>query len=81
MHHPTYRIAPTTAFGTQVVEYWLEREIAQWVHIRDRSGDPSFPERMLYHEITSRSPAHYKVARGHTDMGYVVLKTIHTNKK
>ena len=30
MHHPTDRIAHTTAFGTPVVEHWLEREIAQW---------------------------------------------------
>ena len=27
MHHPTDRIAHTTAFVTPVVEYWLEREI------------------------------------------------------
>ena len=32
MHHPTDRIAHTTAFITPVVEHWLEREIAQWVH-------------------------------------------------
>ena len=32
MHHPTGRIAHTTAFGTPVIEHWLEREIAQWVH-------------------------------------------------
>ena len=25
-------ITHTTAFGTPVVEHWLEREIAQWVH-------------------------------------------------
>ena len=25
-------IVHTTAFGTPVVEYWLEQEIAQWVH-------------------------------------------------
>ena len=31
-HHPTDRIAHTTAFVTPVVEHWLEREIAQWVH-------------------------------------------------
>ena len=31
MHHPTDRITHTTAFVTPVVEYWLEREIAQWV--------------------------------------------------
>ena len=32
MHHRTYRITHTTAFVTPVVEHWLEREIAQWVH-------------------------------------------------
>ena len=32
MHHPTDRIAHTTAFVTPVMEHWLEREIAQWVH-------------------------------------------------
>ena len=31
MHHPTDRIAHTTAFVTPVVEQWLEREIAQWL--------------------------------------------------
>ena len=28
MHHPTDRIIQTTAFVTQVVEHWLERELA-----------------------------------------------------
>ena len=32
MHHPTDRITHTTAFVTPVVEHWLEREIAEWVH-------------------------------------------------
>ena len=32
MHHPTDKIAHTTAFVTPVMEHWLEREIAQWVH-------------------------------------------------
>ena len=32
MHHPTDRIAHSTAFVTPVVEPWLEREIAQWVN-------------------------------------------------
>ena len=32
MHHPTDRIAHTTASVTLVVEHWLEREIAQGVH-------------------------------------------------
>ena len=48
MHHPTDRIAHTTAFVTPVVEHWLEREIAQWVHpMKDRSDDPSHHEQML----------------------------------
>ena len=38
MHHPTDRITHTTAFVTPVVEHWLEREIAQWIHpMKDRS--------------------------------------------
>ena len=38
-------IAHTTAFVTPVVEHWLEREIAQWVHpMKDQSDDP------LHHE-------------------------------
>ena len=46
MHHPTDRIAHTTAFVTLVVEHWLEGEIAQWVHpMKDRSNDP------LHHEL------------------------------
>ena len=48
MHHPTDRIAHTTAFVTPVVEHWLEREIAQWVRpMKDRSNDPSHHERTL----------------------------------
>ena len=31
IHHPTDRIAHTMAFATQVVEHWLEQDIAQWV--------------------------------------------------
>ena len=47
LHHPTDRIAHTTAFVTPVVEHWLEREIAQWVHhMKDWSDDP------LHHEWT-----------------------------
>ena len=48
MHHPTDRITHTTVFVTPVVEHWLEREIAQWVHpMKDRSDDPSDHERTL----------------------------------
>ena len=42
MHHLKDRIAHTTTFVTPVVEHWLERDIAQWVHpMKDRSHDPS----------------------------------------
>ena len=37
------------------MEHWLERDIAQWVHNRDQSNDPSCHERTLYHGATSRS--------------------------
>ena len=48
MHHPTDRIAHTMAFDTPVVDHWLEREIAQWVHpMKDRSDDPSHHKRTL----------------------------------
>ena len=61
MHHPTDRITHTMAFVTPVVEHWLEREIAQWVHpMKDRSDDPSHHERMLYLWATSRSPTKRK---------------------
>ena len=40
MHHPTDRITHTTAFVTPVVEHWLEREIAQWVDIRNNMCKP-----------------------------------------
>ena len=34
------RITHTTAFVTPVVEHWLEREIAQWVHtMKDQSSE------------------------------------------
>ena len=48
MHHPTDRIAHTTAFVTPVVEHWLEREIAEWVQpMKDRFNDQSHHERTL----------------------------------
>ena len=55
MHHPTDRIIHTTAFITPVVEHWLEREIAQWVHpMKDRSDDPSHHERTLELHLAPR---------------------------
>ena len=55
---PTHRITHTTAFVTPVVEHWLEREVAQWVHLmKDRSdndGTVTMSER-FYHGVTSCS--------------------------
>ena len=45
MHHPTYRMTHTTAFGTPVVEHWLEREIAEWVHHEGSIRRPIAPLR------------------------------------
>ena len=48
MHHPTDRILNTMDFVTPMVEHWLEREIAQWVHpMKDRSDDLSHDEPTL----------------------------------
>ena len=50
------RMTHTTAFVTPVVDHWLEREIAQWVHpMKDRPDDPSHHERTLLPRATSRS--------------------------
>ena len=47
LYAPSHR-QDSTAFVTPVVEHWLEREIAQWVHpMKDRSDDPSHHERTL----------------------------------
>ena len=39
----TDRITHTTAFVTPVVEHWLEREIAQWVHHEKSIRQPIAP--------------------------------------
>ena len=47
------------AFVTPVVEHWLEREIAQWVHhMKDRSDDPSHNERTLLPRSYISLPKH-----------------------
>ena len=35
VYHLTDRITHTTDFVTLVVDHWLEREIAQWVHNKE----------------------------------------------
>ena len=52
--------APSHRQDTPVVDHWMEREIAQWVHpMKDRSDDPSHHERTLYLWATSRSCEHF----------------------
>ena len=49
LYAPSHR-QDSTYLGlvTPVMEHWLEREIAQWVHaMKDRSDDPSHHERTL----------------------------------
>ena len=52
MHRPQDRIAHTKAIVATVME------ITPWVHLKDRSDDPSHHERTLYHGATSRSCLH-----------------------
>ena len=46
MHHPLDRMTHTTAFVT-LVEHWLERDIAQWLHNEGSIRNPSHHERTL----------------------------------
>ena len=44
-HHELPLLPPSCIWLPPVVEHWLEREIAQWVHsMKDRSDDPSHQE-------------------------------------
>ena len=67
MHHPTDRIAYTTAFVTPVVEHWLEREIAQWVYPM-KDTHLTMSERS-YHGATSGYHKHGGCVDGY--IGYI----------
>ena len=57
LYAPSHR--HTTAFVTPIVEHWLEREIAQWVHpMKDRSDDPSHHE--LSNQLSINCPTNCK---------------------
>ena len=63
------RIAHTTAFVTPVMEHWLGREIAQWVHpMEDRSNDPSHHEQTL-------------LPRSYISLPYAWMSIISVNEK
>ena len=80
MHHPTDRIIHATAFVTPVVKYWLEREIAQWVHpMKDRSDNPSHNERtlLLWSYILLPTPHEDMLDLGGTKQCIVLLNSEH----
>ena len=61
------------AFVTPVVEHWLERDIAQWVHpMKDQSDDPPHHERTLYLWATSHS-----LHEGREDILYLMMHSTH----
>ena len=41
------------AIVTPVVKHWMEREIAQWSTMKDRSEDPSHQKECSYHGARS----------------------------
>ena len=43
IHHPTGRIAHSTAFVTPIVEHWLEHETALWVYHKGSIQQPIAP--------------------------------------
>ena len=43
MHHPTYRIAHTTAFVKPVMEHWFEREIVTLLEVNEKEEWPIGP--------------------------------------
>ena len=49
------------AFVTPVVEHWLEREIAQWVHHEGsiHGATSSYPEDLQSHISSGRLPIQY----------------------
>ena len=74
------RIIHTTAFVTPVVEHWLEREIAQWVHpMKDRSDDSSHHERTLFTTELHLAPEILNVIPWpHVGNSYVLLDPYRT---
>ena len=57
MHHTTDRIAHTTAFGTPIVEHWLEREITRHgaqAGTRNNSTGPQCGIDLKIHHTMSR---------------------------
>ena len=58
MHHRTDRIMHSTVFVAPVVEYWLERKTAKWIHHEGSFRPP-------------RSCAHIKMKEGRNEMFYL----------
>ena len=79
MHHPTDH---TTAFVTPVVEHWLEREIAQWVHpMKDRSDDPPHHGRTLFPEAKGPTKCNLLGGGGGGGRGRGALPWVNTTEQ
>ena len=79
MHHSTDRIIHTTAFVTPVVEHWLEREIAQWVHLEGSIWRPITPwANALTTELhlTPLKDGRICFSQGHTHYSFMESDTI-----
>ena len=69
MHHPTDRITHTTAFVTPVVEHWLEREIAQWVHLEGSRQNQIYEDKIKVGSVTNT----FLLNQNHKLIGVVFL--------
>ena len=77
LYAPSHR-QDNTAFVTPVVEHWLEREIAQWVHpMKDRSDDPPHHERTLLPRSYVPLPWYIRRARCSSVVRWVVGSILH----
>ena len=47
------RVAHTTAFVTPIVQHWLQREIAQWVHHEGSIHNPTSANKTVKSSITT----------------------------
>ena len=84
LYAPSHRQDNTYHFVTPVMEHWLEREIAQWVHLmKDRSDDPSHHERTLlpmsYVPLPCRENMHTTKHSTHFMNGCLAVKGIFKN--
>ena len=75
LYAPSHRQDNTYhTFFTPVVEHWLEREIALWVHpMKDRSDDPSHDERTLLPRSYISLPTRCRYTKCFKDICIIIL--------